>query len=153
MYFTFLLVHSWLRWAVLVFGIWAVVRAYGGVSSRRAWAPADGAAGRWFSISMDVQFVIGLVLYGLLSPITRQAFADMGTAMRTSAIRFWVVEHISLMIVALVLVHVGRARMKRAIGDAGRHRTAAIFYTLALLAVLAAIPWPFMADGRPLLRF
>jgi hypothetical protein len=152
MYSLVLTVHSLLRWVVLLFGLWAIVRAYGGVSSRRAWAPSDDSAGRWFIISMDVQFVIGLVLYGFLSPITMQALADLGGAMRDPVQRFWAVEHITLMIAGLVLAHIGRARARRAVTDAARHRNSALFYTLAVLAVLAAIPWPFLTDGRPLFR-
>jgi hypothetical protein len=152
MYLTTLTLHSLLRWAVLGLGLWAVLRAYAGVSSRRAWAPVDDSVGRWFTISLDVQLLLGLVLYGLLSPITTQAFSDMGGAMRDPVMRFWAVEHIAMMVVALALAHVGRARARRAATDTSRHRTSAIFYTLALIAVLAAIPWPFMSVGRPLFR-
>jgi hypothetical protein len=152
MYLITLLLHSWLRWAVLAVGIWAFVRALSGMAGRRTWAPADESAGRWFTVLMDVQLLLGLLLYGLLSPITRQAFADMGAAMREPATRFWAVEHVALMILAVVLAHIGRGRARRARTDAGRHRTSAIFYGLALVAMLAAIPWPFMADPRPLVR-
>jgi hypothetical protein len=151
MYLTTLTLHSWLRWAVLAVGLWAVLRAYAGASGR-PWAPTDEAAGRWFTMSLDVQFVLGLLLYGLLSPITAQAVADMGEAMGTPVLRFWAVEHLALVLLALVFAHVGRSRARKARTDAARHRQAAIFYTLALLAVLAAIPWPFMDIGRPLFR-
>jgi hypothetical protein len=152
MYITTLTLHSLLRWAVIFIGLWTIARAFAGMSSRRAWSPTDDSAARWFTIVLDAQVLIGLVLYGLLSPITTQALSDMGAAMRNPAQRFWAVEHVTLMIVAVVLAHIGRARSRRAVSDAARHRSAAIFYTLALLAVLAAIPWPFMADGRPLVR-
>lgn len=152
MYVTTLLLHSWLRWALLLIGIWAVFRAISGVTSHRAWAPADESAGRWFTLLMDVQLLLGILLYGLLSPITTQAFANMGDAMRNPPVRFWVVEHVTLMIVAAVFVHLGRVRVRAARSDASRHKTAAIFFGLALIAVLAAIPWPFMADPRPLVR-
>lgn len=152
MYQPTLWLHSWLRWAVLLLAILAVARAIGGAASRRGWAPADEAAGKWFTIGMDVQFLVGLLLYGLLSPITQAAFADMGGAMRDSALRFWAVEHFFVMILALAFAHVGRSRARRARSDAARFRSAAIFYTLSLVAMLAAIPWPFMANARPLLR-
>lgn len=152
MYQPTLWLHSWLRWAVLLLAIVVVVRAIGGAMSHRGWSPADDAAGKWFTISMDVQLLIGLLLYGLLSPITQNAFADMGAAMRDGALRFWAVEHFVVMLVAVAFAHIGRARVRRARSDASRFRSAAIFYTLALLALLAAIPWPFMANARPLFR-
>jgi hypothetical protein len=152
MYLTLLTLHSLLRWVVIGLGFWAVLRAYAGASSKRAWAPADDSSGRWFTMSLDVQFLLGLVLYAGLSPITSQAFGDMGEAMRNPVVRFWTVEHAALMLLGIVLAHVGRARSRRPVSDAARHRTCAVFFALSLLAVLAAIPWPFMNVGRPLLR-
>jgi hypothetical protein len=152
MYQPTLWLHSWLRWAVLLLAIVAVVRGIGGAMSHRAWGPADDAAGKWFTISMDVQLLLGLLLYGLLSPITQNAFADMGAAMRDGGLRFWAVEHFIVMLVAVTFAHIGRAKARRARSDSARFRSAAIFYTLSFLALLAAIPWPFMANARPLFR-
>jgi hypothetical protein len=151
MFLATLILHSLLRWVVLVFGLVAVVRGFSGWFGRRPWTPVDDKAGRMFVIALDVQTLIGLLLYGVLSPITRTAFSDMGSAMRDSVLRFFVVEHLVLMLVGLVLVHIGRARAKRGRTDQARHRTAAIFYTLGLIALLAGIPWPGMPAGRPLL--
>jgi hypothetical protein len=53
----------------------------------------------------------------------------------------------------MVLAHVGRARVRRVSGDARKHKVAAIFFTLALLTILATIPWPGTVAGRPLLRW
>ena len=152
MYFPILILHSLLRWVVLAAGLWAVVRALGGLIFRRPWTPTDAQSGRWFSISLDLQVLLGLLLYAFLSPIASHAFADMGAAMRDPILRFWAVEHVTMMLAALVLAHIGSARARRASTSAAKHRTSLIFYALALLAVLAAIPWPFMADARPLFR-
>ena len=57
------------------------------------------------------------------------------------------------MLVAIVLAHVGTARVRTCHSEAGRHKVAAIFFTLALLAILASIPWPGTVPGRPLLRW
>jgi len=56
------------------------------------------------------------------------------------------------MLVAITLAHVGRARIRKA-DIARRHRLAAIFYGLALVSILASIPWPGTPNGRPLLRW
>lgn len=153
MYLSTLVVHNFLRWVVLALALYAIARAAAGLVGRRAWQPPDDAAGRWFTMSMDVQLVIGLLLYGVLSPITRNAFADMGAAMKDAALRFWAVEHLVMMLLAVGFAHVGRARSRKVATDAGRHRAVLIFFGLALVALLAGIPWPGMADGRPLFRF
>lgn len=142
-------VHSYWRWVVLVAAVLVLVRAWSGWRRRRPWTPADDRASRFFVITFDIQVLIGLLLYVALSPFTRAAFSNFGAAMGDSVMRFWAVEHIFGMLVALGLVHVGRAKSRRP-STVERHRAAVIFYGLALLVVLITIPWPFMPAGRPL---
>ena len=151
MYSLFLSVHSWLRWVILILGLVAVVRAIGGRGGR-PWTSADESVGKWFIASLDLQFLVGLLLYAWFSPLTRAAFADFGGAMRNAGLRFFAVEHLLGMIVAVALAHVGRVRSRKATTDARRHHVAALFYGLALIILLASIPWPGMPAGRPLFR-
>jgi len=152
MYNFVLSTHSWLRWAVLIAGLFAVVRAIAGVAGRRRWTRLDERAGFWFGTLVDVQLLLGLLLYFALSPITRAALQDFGGAMRSSGLRFYAVEHLFGMIVAVALAHVGRSRTKKLTNDAARHKVAAICFLLALLAILISIPWPGLPHGRPLFR-
>jgi hypothetical protein len=143
-------VHSWLRWVVIATCLWSIMRA--AMSGGRPWTPADARASRLFMITLDVQMLLGLLLYLVLSPFTRQAMGDIGAAMKVSGLRFFLVEHLLGMLIAIALTHVGIAKIRRASGDANRHRTALIFFSLALVAILASIPWPVMPAGRPLFR-
>ena len=152
MYLLVLALHSLLRWVVLATGAIAVVRAVGGMRGRRAWAPADVRAGLWFALALDIQFLVGLLLYVALSPITRAAFRDFGAAMGSTVLRFWTVEHIFGMLIGLALVHVGRARARKTADPVRRHKVSVLFYGLALIAIVLTIPWPGMPAGRPLLR-
>jgi len=150
MYSAGLLVHSWLRWAVILLGIVAVLRALGALRSRR-WTPADDRAGLLFTIAFDVQLLVGLLLYFALSPLTKLAMQNMGEAMRAAPIRYWAVEHPFGMLVALVLAHVGRVMVRRAT-EAKKARIALIFFALSLLLILGVTPWPNMPGERPLFR-
>ena len=152
-YAALVILHSWVRWVVLLTALVAVFRALSGRMGRRPWGPADAAAGRWFTISLDVQVLIGLILYVFLSPYTMAAWGNMPDAMRESTTRFWAVEHLVGMIVATALAHVGRARVRKLTDPSRQHLQAAIFFGLALVIMLATIPWPGMPAGRPLFRF
>lgn len=151
LYALVLMLHSWLRWLVLLSGVLAAGRAV--TAGARPWVASDSSAGRLFSISLDVQFLLGVLLYFALSPFTRQAIQDFAFAMRTPSLRFWAVEHVFGMLIGVVLVHIGRGRIRKADTDRKRHRTAALFYGLALLAIAAAIPWPGLPNARPLFRW
>ena len=144
--------HSWLRWIVLLAGLFALARAISGMNGSRAWGPTDSKAGLYFITSLDLQLLVGLALYLVFSPTVQVAFSNIGAAMRNPEYRFYVVEHSLGMFIAIALAHVGRVRSKKATTDAARFKSAAIFYGLALLIILASIPWPFMAAGRALFR-
>jgi hypothetical protein len=144
-------IHSLLRWIVLIAAIAAVFQAFRGWLGNKEWAEIDGRLGMFLSMSLDLQVLVGLILYIFLSPLTRTAFQGFGAAMSNPVLRYWSVEHISLMIIGLGLVHAGRAVSRKAAQPAGKHRRAAIFYGLAILIILLAIPWPFFSYGRPLL--
>ena len=152
MYSAILLLHSWVRWIVIAAGLVAVFRGAAGSSGHRSWTPSDDRAGFWFTMALDFQVLIGIVLYAFLSPLTGAAMRDMGAAMKDTALRFWAVEHAFGMVIALVLVHVGRVRVRKS-DSLRRHWTAAIFFGLALVVILASIPWPFTPTGRSLLRW
>lgn len=147
-----LTLHSWLRWLVLLTGLVAFGRAAAGASGRKPWKPSDDRAGFWFVTALDAQFLLGLILYAFLSPITQAAFNDFGGVMKNPGLRFWAVEHVAGMLIAVSLAHVGRARTRKT-DSLRRHKVAAIFFGLALAAILASIPWPGMANARPLLRW
>jgi len=150
-YNSVLWLHSWLRWAVLVAGAFACVRALRGYSGKRAWLPIDELWGFTFSIALDVQFVVGLILYLFLSPITKMAFQNMSTAMHIDTVRFFAVEHITAMIIGIGFVHMGRLKLRRTTDAVQKHRVALIYFGLALLVIVAAIPWPILTPVvRPL---
>jgi hypothetical protein len=146
------ILHSWIRWIVLLTGLYAVVRGIQGKAGRTPWGPGDDGAGRWFVTSVDIQMLIGVVLYLFLSPYTMSAWSNMGQAMRDPMLRFFAIEHLVGMIGGTALAHVGRARIRKASDPLRKHTLAIIFFTLALLLIAGSIPWPFMSTGRPLIR-
>jgi hypothetical protein len=152
-YASALWIHSWLRWAVLITGLVAWFRAIGSGTAKRPWTATDELWGMLFIISLDLQLLVGLALYAFLSPFTAAAFLNFGEAMGNTTLRFWAVEHIFGMVVAIALAHVGRAKARRATPDARRHRLTLIFVGLALVIIIISIPWPGMPVSRGLVRF
>lgn len=148
-YDIFLTLHNLLRWIVLIAGVIAAIKAIIGWMQNQPWGQSDRQLGLLFTISLDLQVLLGLVLYFVLSPVTTNNFSNFGEAMGNADIRFFLVEHILVMLVALVLAHVGSSRSRKAEPDRNKHRIAAIFFTLALIAILIAVPWA----QSPLFRF
>ncbi len=143
--------HSWNRWIVLGLGLLLLVRSL--VLWRRqagdeAWLDRVGLG---FLVLLDVQVLLGLALYFVLSPIMNASFADMAATMSDGVARYWTVEHPTGMFVAVVIAHVGGAVRGRREGPA-RHRVTVIAWSMWLVVTLLTIPWPVMDYGRALLR-
>ncbi len=141
MYIGFLHLHDTLRWLLLLSLVTTLVKYLIGWFGNQPWKKTDNLMGIIFTSLMDLQLLVGLVLYFFLSPITKFAFSDFGAAMKDSELRFYAVEHFLMMLIAVVLVHIGRAKSKKASTDVAKFRIATIFFGLALVIMLAAIPW------------
>lgn len=146
MYTALLYAHSWNRWLVLGMALAALSTTYEGWLRGRTYSRPADLSGRAFARLLDLQVLLGLILYGL-SPIAHTGLADLGAAMAVKELRFFSVEHITGMVIAIALTHVGAARVRRATTDPAKLKQATIWRTLAVLTILASIPW-----WRPLAR-
>ncbi len=152
MYSAVLTIHSWMRWAALLLGAGATLNAF----RVRGDATLPPRGKRWdslFMLALDLQALLGLLLYFGLSPFTRDAMSNLTAAMRDPPLRFFVFTHIAAMVVALAAVRAGRvlAMSERSPGARGTGRC--VCFGIALLVMLAGVPWPGLAYGRPLFRW
>ena len=147
-----LVLHNLLRWLVLLFGLWTLINALTGVFGKRRFSAGDNRSNLLFMIFCDIQLLVGLILYFNNSWFDR--LKDLANNMKDPYNRFFTMEHMSMMIIAWILVHVGRASVKRANTDAAKHKRMLIFFGIAILLILAAIPWPFRdVIGKPYFRW
>jgi hypothetical protein len=135
--------HNFMRWLVLLTGVWAVLRTLPMLSGKRPVLNSDRKAGLFFMISCDIQLLLGLYLYFSNGWATQ---LSNGGVMGNAGTRFWTVEHSVGMLVAILLAHIGYASLKRGVG-----KRAGIMFLFSLLIILLTIPWPFReAVGRGL---
>jgi hypothetical protein len=138
--------HNIFRWVVLIAGILAVGRALMGWFGKKEWTKQDRLIGVVFTSSVDIQLLFGILLYFVLSQITKGAISDFGSAMGIRDIRFFAIEHVFYMVLALIFAHLGSMLPKKVDDSLSKHKRAAIWFSLALLIILVGIPW-----WRPLL--
>jgi hypothetical protein len=136
-----LIIHSLFRWAFLAILVWAVIRALSGWLGKKEWTTIDRKSGLFLMIMADMQLLLGLALYIFTSAKGLKVFQanDAGTVMRD--LRYFAVEHPLMMILAIVLIHIGKTRSWKFEDAQKQHKSAAIFYGIALVFVLSRIPW------------
>lgn len=144
--------HNLLRWLVLIFGVLALISGLRGIGGRRDFTNGDKRTALYFLIVADLQLLIGLALYfiGPWGIKLIQNAGGMGPVMKNAASRFWAIEHPVMMILAIILVHVGYAGTKGNRPHRVKFRRLFWCTLIALILILAAVPWPFREGiGRP----
>jgi hypothetical protein len=141
MYDIFLNTHSGIRWISLLLAVILVVKSLMGVTSKNSYKKLDKTLATVFVGTMHLQFLLGLILYFFLSPWTTNNFVKLKVAMKIPDVRFWMVEHISIMIAAVALAQVGSIMAKKAKSNPDKFKKQLIFFGLSLVCMLVAIPW------------
>jgi uncharacterized protein YacL len=134
--------HSGLRWLALILIVMTIIRAASGLSGKQNFSFKVQKLALFAMIFMHLQATIGLVLY-FISPNVQ--FGP--TTMSDSTLRFFAVEHLTMMIIALVLFTMGYSKAKKKADNSAQFKTVFWFYLIGLVLVLAGIPWPFRGMG------
>ena len=141
MYESLLLAHSLLRYFILIALVAVIIMAIRGLTAKQPYGKWDNMVGLYLFIFTHMQLLIGLVLYGV-SPFVQFG----GETMSNKVTRYWTVEHIVSMLIAIVLITLARTTAKRMTSDASKHRRMAVFNVLALVIIIGTI----MMSGRAL---
>lgn len=152
MYSTLITVHSVFRWLVLITLLLSIYRAWKGMASGAVFSRTDNAFRHWTATISHVQLMIGMILY-FQSPITDYFLKNFSIAISTLEFTFFGLIHSVLMLVAIVVITFGSALAKRKITDREKFRTMLYWFSIALIIILIAIPWPFSPlANRPYFR-
>lgn len=146
-----LFIHSWLRWIILIL---LLVGIFNSLSKMQR--PLSNVAKKmnlWLMIAAHITLLIGLYQY-FFGPIGFVFFRTMGVAevMKNSVYRFWAVEHIIGMIIAIILITITRGIAKKDIEPARKNKKLLVLYIFAIIIIIASIPWPGRFGDLPLFR-
>ncbi|MBC7828658.1 MAG: hypothetical protein H7122_12980 [Chitinophagaceae bacterium] len=139
MYTGLLHLHNLLRWVILLLLLISIFQSFSKTAGLRK-------TSLFLLISAHIQFLIGLYQWFIggfgYNLIKNNGFSEV---MKNSAQRFWAVEHIAGTLIAIILITIARGKVKR-----GAYSAASWLYVVALILILAVVPWPFREDiARP----
>lgn len=152
MYQTLTFLHSQTRWLVLLSLMYAIFRAFKGYFSDRKFTGADNSVRHWAATIAHVQLILGMVFY-LKSPVIQYFWKNFNAAKESFEHLFFGMIHISLMIAAIMIITIGSALAKRRLTDKEKFKTMGIWFSIALIVIFIAVPWPFSPfANRPYFR-
>jgi hypothetical protein len=151
MYAGLLGLHSLLRWLLIVFLVINIIRV-----NVEADEDFDGIDRKWslrLLITAHINLLIGFYQYFRYLSNTLVEHYSMGDIMKRADLRFWLVEHPTMMILSITLITISHIKSKKPGNALKKHRLMSWLYILALIIMIAGIPWPFREEiGRPLFR-
>ncbi len=134
MYSTLVTLHSVLRYFVLLLLIIVIAKSLMGWLKKEAYTKGDDKLSLWLFILTHTQLLVGLILY-FVSPFV----VFSGASMKDSILRYWLVEHNTMMLIAIVLITMARITAKKLSDPTAKHKRLFIFNAIALIIILAAV--------------
>lgn len=129
--------HSGLRWVVLGLLVYAILNAFS-KKGKQTFSAQDAKINSFTTMFSHIQLLLGLAMYFTSAKVV---FSDGW--MKNASQRFYGMEHLLLMLLAIVLITIGSAKAKRAATDEEKFKKTYLFFGLGLILILAGIPWPF----------
>src|SRR5690606_12105583 len=106
----------------------------------------------WTATVAHIQLMIGMILY-TQSAIAKSYWSRSEATSIDFDMTFFGLIHIGLMLISIVILTIGSAKAKRRLNDNDKFRTMLIWFSIALIIIFIAIPWPFSPlSNRPYLR-
>lgn len=135
------MIHSYWAYLVLLLIVFAVVNAIIGFTSKKEFKATDLRISLFALIASHIQLILGFIAY--YTSVFYETMRDMGMGevMKNSELRKPLIEHPLLILIAIALITIGFSKHKKKTTDAAKFKTIAVFYGIALLLILAVIPW------------
>lgn len=133
--------HSGLRWVVLGLLVIAIINAVQKKSKNATYVKKDKMINLFAMIFLHIQLLLGLILY-----FTSVRVNSSEGWMKVASSRFFVMEHLLGMLIAIIIVTIGRRKAEKQMLDTKKHSTVFKWYLVGLLFIIASIPWPFRTN-------
>ncbi|MGN7203702.1 cytochrome B [Pedobacter sp. SAFR-022] len=123
--------HSGWRYVVILLLLAAFVTAVSGFTGKKAFTEGNRKLAVFALISSHIQLILGLLLYFM------NDWYKLDSSVASN--RYWKMEHIAMMIIAIILITVGNAKSKKAVDAVAKHKNIFVFFGFALLIITVAI--------------
>ena len=151
MYNGLLHLHNLMRWVILILLLIAIFNAITGMANKRLYTSGNRKTALFLMIAAHITLLIGLYQW-IVGPLGLKLIQQlgMGAVMKDPVSRFWAVEHLTGMLIGIILITIGNSVSKKNISPEKKHKKSFWLYFIALIIIFASVPWPFREVARPL---
>ncbi|MBL4676644.1 MAG: hypothetical protein JKY70_10635 [Mucilaginibacter sp.] len=142
MYLHLLALHSSTRWLLLLFVIIVLMRSFWALRRKSKYTLADERLRAITTSVVHIQLLLGVLLY-IISPIVRYFWQNFKQAVHMREIRFFGMEHIFMMLLAIIILTIGSAKAKGQLTDKLKFKTQLVWFSIGLIIIFSSIPWAF----------
>ncbi|MDG1823152.1 MAG: hypothetical protein P8H25_07270 [Flavobacteriaceae bacterium] len=132
--------HSRVAYVVLFTLVLAVLNAFWGLLTKRAFGSRNLRISLFGLIFSHIQLLLGLGVY-FVSPYFSAWENGMGAVMKDATLRLFLVEHPITNILAIVLITMGWSLHKKVASGRKKFFRIAVFYGIGTLLLISRIPW------------
>jgi len=129
--------HSGLRWIALLLLLLAIFNAF----TAKDYEKKHRLVNLFTMITFHTQLLLGLILY-----FSSDKVKFVEGWMKIAQYRFYGMEHLAGMLLAIIAITIGHSKSKKGNNAAAKFKAIKVWYVLALILVLAFIPWPFRTE-------
>jgi len=129
--------HTMISGTFAIIAVWLVIRSFKGIIKNHPYHALDKYLSYGFIITLYLQLIFGLILFA--NPGDVQGNAGMQDAIKLASKRFWPIEHIVLMLFALLIANLGLLFSSQSRIDKDKHKKVLIYYMIALIMIAVSL--------------
>lgn len=151
MYTGLLHLHNIGRWILILLLVIAIINAFAGMTRNEPISKGHKKIGLFLMITAHTMLLVGIYQW-IVGPWGLKQIQElgMGGVMKNSISRFWAIEHLAGMLIAIILITIGRGAIKKPIADRAKHKKMFWMFFIAFILIMASVPWPGREVARPL---
>ncbi len=132
-------VHTFISGTFLIIAVWLMIRSARGIIKGLAYIDLDKYLSYGFIITLYLQLIFGLILFASPDTVTGGANAGVEGALKMASKRFWPIEHIVLMLFALLIANLGLLFSSQSNLDRDKHKKVFIYYAISLIMIAISL--------------
>jgi hypothetical protein len=132
-------IHTLISGTFLIIAVWLTIRSVRGILIGVTYTKTDKLLSYGFIITLYLQLIFGLILFANPGTGTETNYPGVEGALKLASKRFWPVEHIVLMLFALLIANLGLIFSNQTLVDKEKHKKILIYYAIALIMIAVSL--------------